>query len=125
MTMNILTLDQLRDLCRKWQERLRLQHWDVVLSIVRQSDADMSGNLGSCRCTLSTALSIIKLLDPVDYVNDYYPYDMEMVLVHELLHLHFCPFDDCLDSNDLKDIMLERAIEHIARALVETKRKGG
>lgn len=117
-----LSAEQLKRLCGEWQKVLRLQHWDVALEIARRGDLELANCTGTCRPTQPTALAIIKLLDPIDYENDIFPYDMELVLVHELLHLHFCPFDDCTDVNDLKDIMLERAIEHIARALVETKR---
>lgn len=119
----IIDLEEMQRLCQEWQNVLRLEHWDVALSIVRRADMDLVDCQGSCNWTQSTALAVIKLLDPVDYPTSPFPYDMELVLVHELLHLHFCPFDDCTDVNDLKDIMLERAIEHIARALVDTKRK--
>lgn len=121
--MVTFALEELKKLCQEWQERLRLQHWTIALTISREKDFKLVGAQGECCWTQSTALATIKLIDPIDYPESPFKYDMEIVLVHELLHLHFCPFDDCTDINDLKDIMLERAIDHIARALVETKRK--
>ncbi len=78
---------------------------------------------GVCKWTQSLALAEIELIDPIDFHKRAQPYDMEVVLVHELLHLHFAPIDNCKPTDDLEEIMLERAIEHIAKALIETKRK--
>lgn len=119
----ILTEEQLIELCKYWQKRLRLEHWDIFLRIARAREFELKDAQGECRWVQSSALATIKILDHVDWPQTPFEHDMEKTLVHELLHLHFCPFDDCLDSDNLKDIMLERAIDHIAKALVEEKRK--
>jgi len=119
----IFSEDELIDLAREWQERLRLEHWEVALRIARSRDFDQKDSQGECCWTKSTALAIIKILDPVDYPESPFKFDMEEVLVHELLHLHFCEFD-LTEKNSHEEIMLERTIDHIAKALVKLKRGG-
>lgn len=123
MEEHIFNIDQLKELCAYWQNRLRLQHWDILLSIVRKGDLAIPDSSGVCRRTISLALANIDLIDPIDFPKNQQAYDMEVVLVHELLHLHFAPIDNCKPADDLETIFLERAVDHIARALVETKRE--
>ncbi|QLE47868.1 hypothetical protein FD724_06915 [Nostoc sp. C057] len=43
---------------------------------------------------INKKIADIKLVKPEEYPFDQMrPYEMEAVLVHELLHLHFAPFD--------------------------------
>jgi hypothetical protein len=118
----IFTEDELIKLCQEWQERLRLEHWEIALRIARVKDFTLKDCSGECNWTQSIAQATIRILDPLDYPCSPFKQDMECILVHELLHLHFCPFDETKDQS-LENIMLERAIEHIAKALVKLKRE--
>ena len=118
-----MTNDELQMLCSEWQERLRLKHWDVALRIARASEFETKESQGECTWTLSTALAAIKILDPIDYPETPFPQDMEKTLVHELLHLKFCEFDNT-NRGSLSETMMERTIDHIARLLVTLNREG-
>ncbi|EGO63506.1 hypothetical protein [Acetonema longum] len=123
-TSYIYSEEQLIVLCREWQQRLRLECWEVALRIARQRDFDLKNAQGECCYTKETALATIKILDPTDYPQSPFKYDMEIVLVHELLHLHFCMFDKT-EYGSLDETMMERSIDHIAKALVKLKRQSG
>lgn len=113
--------DELRAACEEWQKRLRLQDWVVKCRIARNKEG-LEKVQGNCTWVLTKKMATILVLDPLDYPDDtMHPQDMEQTLVHELLHLHFCPFDD--ESNTPKEIAIEQAVDCIAFALVNTHRE--
>lgn len=118
----IYTEQQLIDLCREWQKILKLEHWEIALHVSRARDFAVEGRCGECSWVLSTALATMRIIDPVDYPESPFKQDMELILVHELLHLHMCPFD-LTKQDSLEETMMERAIDHIAKALVNLKRE--
>ena len=125
MNAVILTEDELREKCAEWQRILRLQDWDVIVTVERASNMRVSEVNGECEWTLQTKQARIRILDPIDYPDNIkWPQDMEQTLVHELLHLHFAPFDR-FDRESLEHVTMEQAIDLIAGALVNLKRKIG
>lgn len=117
----IFNQDELRQLCAEWQKILRLQDWDVVVQISRRDDTFGNSTMGQVRFNLELKQALIKIIDPIDYpTNVIYPQDMETTLVHELLHLHFAPFD--AENDTPAEIAQEQAIEAISKGLVALKR---
>ncbi|MCY9513310.1 hypothetical protein [Paenibacillus apiarius] len=115
----IYTEDDLRARCADWQKTLRLQDWIVVVGISRARDMQLDNCCGVCEWSLPKRMANIRILDPTDYPADSMePQDMELTLVHELLHLHFAPM-----STEDNTVPEEQAIEAISRGLVELKRK--
>lgn len=121
-TEHIFTEDELIMLCREWQGRLRLEFWSVALRIARAREFELTDSQGECRWTITTALATIKILNPIDFPDSPFKQDMEKTLVHELLHLHFCAFDNTL-AGSMEEKLMERSIDHLARALVMLKRE--
>jgi len=120
----ILDSNMLLKLCANWARILNLDVWEIQVNIVR--GCDMPGgdtNLGSIAWNLAQAKAVISILDPIDIVNSF-SRDMESDLLHELLHLHFAPFDK-FKKDSLEDIMLERAINMIVESLLTVARKEG
>ncbi len=114
----ILTEDDLKQKCKEWQEILSLQDWDVKPGIYRADSFKTEGSQAECDWVLKEKMAIIRILDPVDYPeNKLWPQDMEISLVHELIHLHVAPFDET-KAGSLQEIMMEQATDLIARALV-------
>lgn len=113
----ILTQEQLEEQLVYWQKVLRLQDWRIKARILRERDFCNPGSQGECDWSLSTKTAIIRILDPVDYSPDCaWPQDIEQVLVHELLHLHFASFD--AESSTAERVAQEQAIDCIATGLV-------
>lgn len=122
--MTNLTQEQLHQLCLEWQEVLRLQDWRVFLRVSRARELSGTDRQGECDWIQNRKEGYISLLDPVDYPPDAcVPYDQELVLVHELLHLHFASFWPDKGYDDPECIAMEQAIEFTAQALVALKRK--
>lgn len=110
-------------LLSEWQDRLRLSDWDVTVEIV-PCRTQKDGTLGTVSTTPALKSAEINVLSFAEKTNsDLYPYDMERVLVHELLHLHFDLFFPEGEGRP-EYTACEVAIDCIARALVHAKRGG-
>jgi hypothetical protein len=116
-----LTQEQLEERLAFWQKVLRLQDWRVRVRLVRQRDLRDPGNQGESEWVLENRAAVIRVLEPFDYPSDsVWPQDMERTLVHELLHLHFAPFD--AEPDTAESIAQEQAIDCIATGLVALHR---
>lgn len=123
-----VTIDALRDACAEWQRILRLNDWDIDLSIVRRHTLTSSSSLGQTTLGIYRRATI-KIADPTDFLADdtARDRDLEDTLVHELLHLHFndlrVPVSRPTDPSTAEEVAQERAIEAIAGALLTLKRQ--
>ena len=117
----VFTQKELEHSLAEWQKRLRLDAWDVRIGIYRERAFDGGGRSGEISYSIESGKAVIKLLDPVDYPDEDFPQDMEVTLVHELLHLKFAAFtpqDDTLEHR-----LFEQTVESMANLLVALKRE--
>lgn len=129
--MEDIILDEIELLQRLkvWQERLRLQDWDIEASIRRASE--MEGEVvGSVSWSLSRKQASISILDQNDYPDDRMGYrDMENDLIHELIHIHLAPIHEHFGSlgngemNPMYTMFEEQAIESLTSALLSERDK--
>lgn len=113
---------ELNILCHKWQRLLQLTDWDIIVRVTRSSKMDRTDVLGTNSFAISNHKSLINILDPQDYPNSPFEYDMEVCLVHELLHLPVKYFAEP-EEDTLESFMMESFIEKMAFFLVEQQRK--
>ena len=118
---HIFTEDELKKLCSFWQNQLKLNNWRIAIGIERKTAFNNSQSTGEIDYVLPLRQAIIKVLDPLDYPNSPFEQDMEITLVHELLHLHFALFEPKSDDS-LEFLIMESTIEQLANILVEMKR---
>lgn len=120
----VLSEDDLIDLCREWQKRLRLQDWTFCVQMVRY--ADMGERVGNCEWWRNERRALIEIMRPEDWPEGFQlaHADPELVLVHELLHLVLI---DCSpdDGDEPRERGQEQAIHDLAGALVALKRAPG
>ena len=85
----IVTEEQTQDWLRTWQKRLRLEDWKIEVKIVRIWELE-HGTLGHIDWSTPRKEAVIKVLNPADYElpPDKIPADMELSIIHELVHLH-------------------------------------
>jgi hypothetical protein len=122
MSAVILTEDELRAKCVEWQRILRLQDWIISVGIFRKRDMKGENRCGEVEWTLEKRMASIRILDPVDYPDGLMEeQDMELTLVHELLHLHLVAVTPD-HEDELRHCALEQAIDAISRGLVALKR---
>ncbi len=120
----IFNQEELEEACYKWQQILRLENWDIVLSIERAKNFADLDNQGEIEYRLELGAAAIRILHPDDWPdNTQWVYDMEKTLVHELLHLHFSFFEP-EDKKSLNYTLWERTIETLARIIVDLERSG-
>ena len=104
-----------------WKKELRLMDWDIKLEIVRSSVFGDKDYAGDCGVSLGNKTAHIRIMDQIDLAgNEWFPFDQEEVLVHELLHIHMEPFFP-KDGHAL-NFMGEQVIESIAKCLVSIRR---
>lgn len=106
-----------------WQGQLRLQDWDMTVTIVRRHAMSRPTSVASADIEIYHRAKI-RLLDPIDFHPEDWPVDrdLEVSLVHELLH---CVFYDVGNpkADTPEDAAFERAIEVTAIALVRLERR--
>lgn len=112
-----MNLENLQQILLEWQRILKLLDWDISVKVVPHREAEEAW--GNVRWNLDEKFADIKLLDPADQSGGMRPYNVEETLVHELLHLHFAPFDATTGTHEQR--FQEQAINAIARALVNLK----
>lgn len=117
----IFSESELCTLCAEWQERLRLQHWTIAVGISSLESFEQEEAQGEIQFSIETGRALIKILDPEKYPESPFKQDMEVSLVHELLHLMFAPFTP--KEGTLQHSFMENSIETLAQVLVESKRK--
>lgn len=119
----VLTKEAALACCAKWQARLRLLDWQILLDIKRSRDLELEGKEATISRLYPNRIAWITLMDPVDYPEGCaLPQDHEVNIVHELLHIMTGYFD--LPNEGPMHIWEEQAITAISQALVALDREG-
>jgi hypothetical protein len=114
----ILDMEQMEERLAYWQKQLRLQDWVVEVKFER--GYELGENIARIRPYSHNKRAVISMMAPGDYSpHEILPYDMERILLHELLHLHFWPLTKDDGENDAE----EQAINAIAEALLSLERR--
>jgi hypothetical protein len=124
-----VTVPELAGLCAKWQQRLRLQDWEIKIEISRAAamPEGKNGTVAGCIDYWSAKkFARIQILDPLDYPNNLHrvrdqTQDGELDLVHELLHLWWIPF--VVKEGSHQEIAMEQCIHALSTALVDLARQ--
>ncbi len=119
--MNVLDIEQLKQLCIQWQEKLGILHWDIALRICHSQDMPSPNVRGANQISLLTEQALISILHPDDWPDTPFYLDMEVSLLHELLHIPL-EYISQPDTSSLEFILLEAFIERIANLLVALSR---
>ena len=113
-----MTNEELAILGAEWQKRLRLQDWVVEYKVERHYD--LYGVSGKTYVTAELKKALVCVRDPIDDDPDpHYSNPTEVVLIHELLHLHL--FSWVTEDKSLVKITKEVAIDSVAYALYNLK----
>src|SRR5690349_9541709 len=107
------------DKLRTWQDRMNLREWDIRAEIVR-ADRLEPKTLGNIHWDTDVKKATIDVLCPQDYplAHDAMLVDMEVTIVHELVHLELAS----LPRSDASRRLEERAVNEIAAALLRLAR---
>lgn len=101
-----------------WQEELRIRDWRISFEIITDPEFDAYAKV---RSVPTIGASHIKLLEPSLVPEDWEGCkDLEVTVVHELLHIRFY---HCIPEPEKGlDVHEELAIETVAIALVANRR---
>lgn len=112
-----------------WQKQLRLDHIDV--EIVLYSPEENNGNLATCKIAFSRHRQKIEIRHPDDKSErdrNIFRRDLEVIIVHELLHTKEMLWRDHPSIDDVfqKDRWLtglhEDSLDAVSEALVRARR---
>lgn len=123
----VYTQEELEARCKVWQERLRLQDWDIRVVFASKAELFMDHHpnhaYGDCERHLDDLRARIRVIRPEDYSHSFgVPLDMEELLVHELLHVNFAHL--CAAGlSQAEQLSLETGINMAAGALIRSWRR--
>lgn len=118
-----------REYLTYWQRALRLDHFDI--EVVLGNKEEMNENLGNCKVAPSRHRQKILIRHPDDRTaTDLADFrrDLEVVVVHELLHTKEFPWRDhpkvseAMDGDKWLVRLHEDSMDAIAEALVRARR---
>ena len=87
------------------------------MRICHAEELELKNVQASNKISLETECALISILDSADYPDTPFQQDMEVSLVHELLHIHLM-YISAPQEGTLQNIHLEAFIERMARLLV-------
>lgn len=111
-----------------WQQVLRLQDWNVDARVARAHE--MVGDqqpIAQCDIYEQRKDAVLRVLHPMDLptVSQHFLFgeekDYDLSIVHELMHLHFQPFQSAADT--AQGLAQEQCIETVSRALLRLYRE--
>jgi hypothetical protein len=112
----------------KWQAILSLQDWEIRATLIHHPDRQIDNSsyacVGQCAVSFKLKQATIRILSDgaaFTYPEQAASLDHELTPVHELLHVHFHPFEP---SKDLVRELWEQTIEVLARRFVALARRG-
>lgn len=103
-----------------WQKRLRLENWKIHVKVVRAGELKRR-TLGNIHWDADTHSATIKVMNPADYKMPFSDVlnDLEMTVVHELVHLHL----SSLPRSEASRSAEEHAVNTLAEALLNLDRR--
>lgn len=106
-----------------WQKKLNLQDWKISVLVVRTADLKPK-TLGNIHWDGEKKTAVLRVLDPADYKLPFRAMlnDIELTVVHELIHLELAPVLSPLQRNDANRMEEEHAVNHMAQALLDMER---
>jgi hypothetical protein len=116
----VVTQEQVDRWLNTWRTRLRLDDWKIEAKIVRAHDLKPD-TLGHIKWDSDKKTALITLLHPADYdlpaprIEE----DMEMTVLHELIHLHLSVLPRDKGSRQAE----EQVVNRIAGALMSLDRR--
>lgn len=121
----VWTQEDCEQTCRFWQQRLRLQDWDVRLLLVSSRELDKA------RAELTVwipkkRVATIRLVSPGDahLSSEHYDQrDVEVDIVHELLHIYTDGILGNSSTDSPETTYAEQMADTVAKALVALYRK--
>ena len=115
----ILTAAQARCALRKWQNILNLRDWQLNVKICTGGFDEESTHLAEVHSEAQNRRAVIHLRQPGTFQSEY-KRDMELDLVHELVHVVFWWLS--VEDNEAFAILNEQSIESTAQAFITIDR---
>lgn len=106
---------------QKWARILRLQDWDITIAMVDKRDLSLENVAGEISWNREHQQAEIRIMDPSQRPADMMETDIEETVIHELLHLHACPFDT-FEVDSAEYYALELFINRVSQALLKLER---
>lgn len=121
--------EHVQEIIDYWKPRLGISDWAIEFKVKAQIDVHGQSD-GSTYWILSRRIAHIELAKSTEKADDVYPNDMEMIIVHELLHVTFGGWHDSVRQNiptgcTLYDTVCEQPIDQLAETLVLLRRSSG
>lgn len=109
-------------LLNEWTKRLGLDDWAIVLQTeCLPGEMSIPDSVGCTSWQESTKTAVIQIVNPEKVKGLTRPFDLEEVLIHELLHLKTSLLSSQEHEETLNDRVLHQLIDDLARAMIDIK----
>lgn len=131
-----LSVEEVKRYGDYWQKVLRLTNWTIEYRVVPQSELSSPTSYGEVFWDRFHLYARVLICDPdtVDDKDPITPFNVEQIVLHELLHLYTAPiqwpYEDTRNALPLplwekvsedSNMAEEQAINQISRALIELR----
>lgn len=100
-----------------WKQKLGLQPWEIVVKF----DKVCEENDATVNYKVDREMAVIHMKELIFYDGKEFDYDMELNLVHELVHIVIA---ECNRATEETDEHEEKLVERMAKAMVNARRDG-
>ena len=117
--MRILNEAQIQEAIAYWKPLIGVSDWRIDIKMVTQ--ADLPGKAAAVSWTLTKRWATITFTRPETFASDVIQEDMEISVVHELLHVADAAMLDKLCGNLSQvedDIITEQGVDKLSNTLV-------
>lgn len=108
----------IQKLLKQWQKTLYLQDWDIQIRYAPPHEMCELSRLAEIEYSIAAKEGVIRICYPNPNVSRIINQDMEMSIVHELLHLHYIAAQKNLEPDTAEHIMHEIAINQDRKSVV-------
>ena len=106
----------LQKLTSKWQQRLRLQDWDIHVQFAHLLEMSQPDRVGEIATNPEHREAFIKILYPTEWPQGYQGLNVENILIHELLHIYTNAFAR-EDRNDAEEVAINMITFALAKGI--------
>ena len=118
----LLNSEELQERLDYWQNVLGLQNWQIKVIVVKDEDMPIKNTQGVCSMIEPIRSATIYILDPEDFDMEH-PFNMEQIIIHELLHCKTNCYTQHLKRKSKKYLMYEQENDHLATILYNLNKK--
>jgi hypothetical protein len=118
----LIDIEEAQRLLDYWQDILGLREWQIKIFISKEADMPLEDAQGACGVIEAIRSATIYILHPDDF-DGHHPFNMEQIIIHELLHCKLNSFTLDFKRKSKKYMQYEQEVDALATILYNMNKK--